>query len=631
MIISKKVKVKVNNLNYKRLLNLNYKCKMRDEIEIDIKELSNGSKCLVNVICDVCDVSYHIPYLAYNRQTNFGQNKLYCNKCKSEKSKNTSIEKYGVDHPMKNDIFKDKLKKSNLEKYGVENVFSSDEIKEKIKKTNLDKYGKIFFTNPEKMILTKKEKYGNDFNDIKEKYEKTCIEKYGVRSTMFLENFISKKNEYFKSNNYQISENRKKTCMERYGVENVFSSDEVKEKIKKINIEKYSVQYPFQNSEFLNKCKISLIEKYGVNNPSKSKLIQDRKLETLNRINIKKYSLIGIVDNQFQIECKLCNNIFLIEKTLFYNRVRLNTIVCVNCFPPNSYSNSGKENIIFNLIKDYIIKIIKNDRQILEGKELDIYLPDLKLAFEFNGLYWHSEIYKEKNYHLNKTKLCLSKGINLFHIWEDDWNNKQNILKSMILNKLGKSERIFARKCQVKVVDDNKLIRNFLVSNHIQGFVGSKIKLGLFYDNELVSLMTFGNLRKSLGQVSKDDTYELLRFCNKLNTSVIGGASKLFNYFLSNYQVNEIISYSDLSRSNGNMYQQLGFTLEHNSDPNYYYIIDNLRKHRFNFRKDKLIREGADPLKTEIAIMHERGFYRIWDCGMQKWIYTTVCLTDKES
>jgi len=285
----------------------------------------------------------------------------------------------------------------------------------------------------------------------------------------------------------------------------------------------------------------------------------------------------------------------------------------------------------FNIKESELLEFIKNntdrkiktsDRKILNGKEIDIYISELKIGFEFNGLYWHSDLYKSKYYHLEKTKECLKQDIQLLHIWEDDWTYKQDIVKSMIINKLGKTEsRIFARKCEIKEISDNKLIRSFLEKNHIQGFVGSRIKLGLFYNNELVSLMTFGNLRKSLGQSSKERKYELLRFCNKLNTSVIGGASKLFKYFKDNYNVEEVISYSDLSRSNGNMYKKLGFRLIHESSPNYYYVINGNRKHRFNFRKDKLIREGYDPSKTEIEIMSDRGFYRIFDCGMQKWIF----------
>ncbi len=281
-----------------------------------------------------------------------------------------------------------------------------------------------------------------------------------------------------------------------------------------------------------------------------------------------------------------------------------------------------KENEIYDFIKDnYNNEIIKSDRSILHPKELDIYLPHLKLAFEFNGVYWHSELYKEKNYHSQKTKDCLEKGINLIHIWEDDWQIKKEITKSIILNKLGKSNRIFARNCKIIEITDNRLVRQFLEENHIQGFVGSKVKLGLYFNEELISLMTFGDLRKSLGQNSKNGHFELLRFCNKINTSIIGGVSKLFKYFINKYKPSEIISYSDNSRGNGNMYEKLGFDILSETVPNYYWVIDGVRKNRFNFRKDKLIKEGADPNKTEKEIMSEKGYYRIFDCGSKKWLY----------
>lgn len=282
--------------------------------------------------------------------------------------------------------------------------------------------------------------------------------------------------------------------------------------------------------------------------------------------------------------------------------------------------NKKECSVIKFIEENYKAGIIQSDRTILNGKELDIYLPDLNIAFEFNGLYWHSEIYKDRMYHLNKTKDSLNKGVQLVHIWEDDWNYKQDIVKSIILNKLGDSKRIFARKCKIKI-PNNKEVREFLVSNHIQGFVGSKVKIGLYFEDELVSLMTFGNLRKSLGQKSTEGSYELLRFCNKVGYSVVGGAGKMFKYFLNNYYVNEVISYSDNSRGVGNLYKQLGFELVSETIPNYYWIIDNVRKHRFNFRKDKLIKEGNDPNKTEVQIMNEKGYNRIFDCGNKKWIF----------
>jgi hypothetical protein len=132
--------------------------------------------------------------------------------------------------------------------------------------------------------------------------------------------------------------------------------------------------------------------------------------------------------------------------------------------------------------------------------------------------------------------------------------------------------------------------------------------------------MTFGNLRKNLGQKSKEGSYELLRFCNALNTSVIGGASKLFKYFIKNYDFKEIISYSDNSRSNGNLYKILGFE-NINETINYYWTKNDIRYHRFNFRKDKLVKKGYDPNKTEIQIMSDLGYIRIFDSGTKKWIY----------
>jgi hypothetical protein len=133
--------------------------------------------------------------------------------------------------------------------------------------------------------------------------------------------------------------------------------------------------------------------------------------------------------------------------------------------------------------------------------------------------------------------------------------------------------------------------------------------------------MTFGNLRRSLGQKSKGDHWELLRFCNKLNTQVIGGASKLFRYFLNNFVVGQIISFCDYSRSTGELYKKIGFNFSHLSQPNYYYVIDGIRKHRFNFRKDKLVKSGADSNLSESKIMSNLGYYRIYDCGMQKWVF----------
>jgi len=260
------------------------------------------------------------------------------------------------------------------------------------------------------------------------------------------------------------------------------------------------------------------------------------------------------------------------------------------------------------------INFVVNNRSIISPLELDFYFPDHKIAIEFNGLYWHSEeLNKDKNYHLMKTELCEEKGIQLLHIFENEWVHNEDIIKSIILSKLGKFEnRYYGRKCIVKEID-NKLKNEFLIDNHLQGKDRSSIALGLFYENELMSCMTFGR-RKITGGDSK---FELIRFCNKLNTQIIGGASKLFKHFIRNYKYNEVVTYSDRRFSMGNFYEKMGFSLSHCSSPNYWYFNADELKNRIQYQKHKLKDklQTFDPTLTEYENMLSNGFNRIWDCG----------------
>jgi len=268
-------------------------------------------------------------------------------------------------------------------------------------------------------------------------------------------------------------------------------------------------------------------------------------------------------------------------------------------------------------LKDYIkslnIDLIENSKTIISPLELDIYVESRKIAFEFDGLYWHSELHKPSNYHLNKTELCEAKGIKLIHVFEDEWMFKKDIVKSRIKNLFGLNEiKIYARKCEIKLVNKD-IKKTFLDNNHIQGTVASTINIGLYYNNELVSLMTFGKGRIAMGGSS--DEWELVRFCNKLNTNVIGGASKLLKYFIKTYKPNVIISYADRRWSQGGLYDKLGFEKTNVTQPNYWYIVNLKRKHRFGFRKSILVKEGYDKDKTEHQIMLDRKIHRIYDCG----------------
>jgi len=438
----------------------------------------------------------------------------------------------------------------------------------------------------------------------------------------------------------------KKTSLEKYGVDHYSKTDEFIEKVKQTSFDKFGVDYYTQTEDYKNRIKItnknrdysdmikkvkkSVLIKYGNENyhqsenfKNKKHLIVEKYKNTITKKLLEKYNNLVFTDNKNYIFlCEKKHN-YEISRELLKNRIKLNTTICTVCNPIGSFS-SGYEIKLCEFIKNnYNNEIIENNRKIISPLELDIYIPDLKLAFEFNGLYWHSEVNKENNYHLNKTEECEKQGIQLIHIWEDDWLYRQEIVKSIILNKLGKNtNKIYARKCIIKEMYDNKLLRDFLNKNHIQGFVGSKVKIGLFYNDELVSLMTFGNRRIAMGKKSTNKgEYELLRFCNKLNTNIVGGASRLFKYFINNYTPSEMTTYADRSFSQGKLYETLGFNYNGKTEPNYYYIIDGIRHHRFNFRKDLLVKKGFDPNKSEHEIMIDRKIYRIYDSGNLKFIY----------
>ena len=440
----------------------------------------------------------------------------------------------------------------------------------------------------------------------------------------------------------------KETVFNRYGVYNISLLDNIKEKKVETCLKNNNVKYPQQSKIIFEKSKLTKkqkygdefyqnnekkrqtnINRYGVEHHSKNENIKEKtkkkQFEYFKNSILNKNYNFEIIDydriNKYKIKCD-CNkeHTFNISYKQMWHRLNNNNILCTECNPIDKHT-SGLEIQMFNFIKEnYGGEIIQNNRTQI-GLELDIYLPELNLAFEFNGLYWHNELNKDNMYHKQKSELCDEKGIQLIHIWEDDWIYKKEIVKSMILNKLNKTEhRIYARKCVIKEITDNKIIRNFLDKNHIQGFVGSSVKIGLYHDDKLVSLMTFGKPRKNMNSISNNkDNYELLRFCNKLNTNVIGGASKLFNYFLNNFNYNKIITYADKSHSNGNLYKQLGFILICITEPNYYYIINGVREYRFNYRKDILVKQGFNENKTEHQIMLERKIYRIYNAGNYKF------------
>jgi predicted nucleic acid-binding Zn-ribbon protein len=285
---------------------------------------------------------------------------------------------------------------------------------------------------------------------------------------------------------------------------------------------------------------------------------------------------------------------------------------CPNC--AKAIKISKGESAILEFIKSiYSGWIVTNDRHILEGKELDIVLPDLGLAFEFNGIYWHREELAGKEYHLNKTKAVEDFGYQLIHINEDEWVNKQDIVKSRIKSILGNTDKIGARKCTIREVSE-ATSTEFLNTNHIQGSCVSTHRYGMYLGDELVALMTFG-----IPRYSKDYKFELLRYCSILDYTVVGGASKLLKYFRS-LNAGSIVSYSDRRWSVGKLYSTLGFKLSHNSSPNYRYYKGLKSLSRNQCQKHKLVELGYSIELTEKKIMEQRGYHAVYDSGNTVWV-----------
>ena len=290
--------------------------------------------------------------------------------------------------------------------------------------------------------------------------------------------------------------------------------------------------------------------------------------------------------------------------------------------PKCANSSSKSETEIIETFPE--IKIIQNDRKLIAPKEIDILIPDFKIGIEYNGLLFHSygTTYPnnfstlDKMYHLNKTEQIEEKGFQLFHIFENEYIDsvKKNIWLSLLRNKLNlipKDNIVYARKCHIREVSSADS-REFQNQNHLQGYRGSKINLGLYYNDNLISLMTF-----SKPGFSKTYEYELIRFCSKINHRVIGGASKLLKYFERHYNPKSIVTYANRRWSIGNLYEALGFTFIRNSDPNYFYIKNGKLYSRNSFQKHMLPKklELFDKQLTELQNMINNGYRIIYDSG----------------
>lgn len=451
------------------------------------------------------------------------------------------------------------------------------------KKTNLEKLGV---------------EYPFQSSLIQEKGKESCLEKYGVEY-------------YNQTEESQIR--RKETSLKKYGVENPSQSNEIKEKVREANLKKFGVLNASQNEEVKGKRKTKNINKllYAKNQnlisiedlSNKFNKYDTTIIDAIKRLNI------GIItfdlDKRYYIHS--CDLYLLTD--YFYK-----TEMC---------SSSYSEKELLDFVKSiYSDEIMENTKRIISPKELDVYIPKMKLAIEYNGLYWHDENHVDRNYHLTKTNMCNKKGIDLIHVFEDDWLYKKEIVKSMIASRLGVyKEKIFARKCQIKEIEKDQA-KIFFDENHLQGFAYGDLYLGLMLNDKLIQCICINKKGWHDGNV------ELTRMVTKLNTQVIGGFSKLMKHISDYIEYKSITSYVYKAWFNGKGYIESGFKIVKENNPSYSYVVNGRRVHKSHFRKNKIKKmfergelKFYDSNKTEHENMIENKIYRIYDCGTMKVIY----------
>ena len=419
-------------------------------------------------------------------------------------------------------------------------------------------------------------------------------------------------------------ETRKNNTLEKHGVKHTTQLKSVQDKMKKTNLEKYGVEFAAQNNDIKQKMYNIMGEKYGCKTPLQNEEIKDKMM--LQIIEKHKHHdnimFVNYTNKIYTFLCKKCFKEFNIESGLLSSRLYKYIDLCLNCNPMGNNTSQGHREIVQYLkTLDIELDLELNNRRVISPKELDIFIFNKNIGIEYNSIYYHaseendySYSGKERDYHMDKKKMCLEKNIDLIHIWEDDWELKKDLVKSIINNRFGLTTKIGARKCILKEVNKQES-KEFLEQNHIQGDCIESKRYGLYYNNELVSLATFKLIKKDT------NIYELKRFCNKQGTSVIGGLSRLFKHFIKQENPLEIISYCDNDYFKGDIYHSIGMTLVEDFIPNYWWSNKKVREDRRNFTKKNLVSMGEDINLTETEIMFNKNYLKCYGSGNKKFIW----------
>ena len=511
--------------------------------------------------------------------------------------KNDLYELYIIQNNQKKDIceyfgISDTLLKKILREYDIRKP-KIDIPKDKLKELYIDKNWSRtdvanYFGVKESTITIYCRKYNIEYKTQEQKYQnctKTVKEKYGV------ENQFQRK---------EVKEKAKETCLNKYGTEYYQSTDEYEQKVKLTK----KLRYGYENYNNYKKMRETCLKKYNIYVPS----MKIGKREYYDLLDSKEKIIKFINDNNI-VNIRHLAKVMNMKESYVQHKINEHELKYMFDYH-KSYMEKEIQDYIANYYPDSV-----NNYDIERNKELDVYIPSLNIGIEFDGNYWHSEEVKGKNAQLDKTLLCEKYGIFVYHIFEYEWVNYKEKILNQLNNLLGLNKnKIGARKCEIQQVN-TKEKNKFLESNHLQGGDRCNIAYGLYYDNNLVSIMTFSKPR-----FNKKYDWELSRFANKAGFNISGSASKLFNHFIKENKPSNILSYSDMAKTKGLIYKTLGFNLDHISKPNYVWIKKNEYLTRYQCQKHLLIKKGFKG-NTEKEIMENAGYYRLFDCGNKVWVW----------
>ena len=473
---------------------------------------------------------------------------------------------------------------------------SSKSAKEKRNKTNIELFGDDYTKiHNERSMKSQNELYGGigrAVPDQEKKFKEGMIREWGVENPMHNEMIVKKLGLSISASSTGALIKRTKTFQDNFGEH---------------------ITCGFQVPEYRAKGKETLLRNLGVEHPMHSKIIKDSlskrfhkkfydSLLNSNRLEGKCIPLFsfeeydGVIDNEYLWKCNKCNSDF--TGHLLGGSVPR----CPICFPKReTIGSSLMEQEIYEFCKQFYPNL-ENNVKILDGKEIDIYIPEIKLGIEFNGLYWHGEsMGKDKYYHQNKTFDGFNCDIDFIHIFEDEWISKQEIVKSLLKSKMNVSNNVDLGKCLIKEITQEEAFE-FLNENSLVSIKEGLVYLGLQLDCELVALLSIG--------LSSDYEYEILDYCELLDNEVPGGLMKLFYNFIELCNPLSVIVNADLRFGRFNIYSRSGFYFKETTEPNFYYMKNGKR-----LKSEELIFKENDNELSEWKNAQLNGYDRIWDSG----------------